>query len=239
MRPINLIKGAKQMKAVVMHEYGGPDVLKYEDVPDPVPGKGEVLIRMAAASINPVDLWQRAGTTKASLRVEFPAIIGWDLSGTVVVLGPEVREFAVGDHVFAWAFHTYADLCAVKTSILARIPDGLDLIEAAALPLVTITGSQLISAASGVKAGQTVLVSGAVGGVGRAVVRTAKDQGAIVIAGVRRKQLDAAKSIGADQVVALDDQAAFDAHAVLDMVADTVGAERPVQLVSNVGEGQM
>ncbi len=89
MRPINLIKGAKQMKAVVMHEYGGPDVLKYEDVPDPVPGKGEVLIRMAAASINPVDLWQRAGTTKASLRVEFPAIIGWDLSGTVVP-GPSI-----------------------------------------------------------------------------------------------------------------------------------------------------
>src|SRR6266481_5683647 len=97
MRPINLIKGAKQMNAVVMHEYGGPNVLKYEDVPDPVPGKGEVLIRMVAASINPVDLWQRAGTTKASLRVEFPAIIGWDLSGTVVGLGPEVREFAPGN----------------------------------------------------------------------------------------------------------------------------------------------
>src|ERR1700676_3948182 len=169
------------MKAVVMHEYGGPDVLKYEDFPDPVPGKGEVLVRMAAASINPVDPSQRASTTKASLRVEFPAIIGWDLSGTVVGLGPEVRELAVGDHVFAWAFHTYAELCAVKTSILARIPDGLDLIEAGELPLVTITGSQLISAASGVKAGQTVLVSGAVGGVGRAAVRTAKDQGAIVI----------------------------------------------------------
>jgi len=155
------------MKAVVMHEYGGPDVLKYEDVPDPVPGKGEVLIRIAAASINPVDLWQRAGATKASLRVEFPAIIGWDVSGTVIGLGPEVHEFAVGDHVFAWAFHTYAELCAVKASVLARIPDGVDLIEAAALPLV-VTGSQLISVASGVKAGQTVLVSGAVGGVGRA-----------------------------------------------------------------------
>ena len=239
MRPINLIKGAKQMKAVVMHEYGGPDVLKYEDVPDPVPGKGEVLIRMAAASINPVDLWQRAGTTKASLRVEFPAIIGWDLSGTVVGLGPEVREFAVGDHVFAWAFHTYAELCAVKTSILAKIPDGLDLIEAAALPLVTITGSQLISAASGVKAGQTVLVSGAVGGVGRAAVRTAKDQGAIVIAGVRKKQLDAAKSIGADQVVALDDQAAFDALAPVDIVANTVGAATAEQLVGKVKHGGM
>src|SRR4029077_12898684 len=106
--------------------------------------------------------------------------------GTVVGLGPEVREFVVGDHVLAWAFHTYA-------GILARIPDGLDLIEAAALPLVTITGSQLISVASGVKAGQTVWVSGAVGGVGRAAVRAAKDQGAIVIAGVRKKQLDAAK----------------------------------------------
>ena len=90
------------MKAVVMHEYGGPDVLEYEDIPDPVPGKGEVLIRIAAASINPVDLWQRAGATKASLRLEFPAIIGWDVSGTVVGLGPEVHEFAVGDHVFGW-----------------------------------------------------------------------------------------------------------------------------------------
>ena len=202
------------MKAVVMHEYGGPDVLKYEDVPDPVPAKGEVLIRIAAASINPVDLWQRAGATQASLRLEFPAIIGWDVSGVVVGLGPEVREFALGDHVFAWAFHTYAELCAVKTSVLARIPDGVDLIEAAALPLVTVTGNQLISVASGVEAGQTVLVSGAVGGVGRAAVRAAKDQGAIVIAGVRRKQLDAAKSIGADQVVALDDQAAIDAGAI-------------------------
>ena len=110
--PIELIKGARQMKAVVMHEYGGPDVLKYEDVPDPVPGKGEVLIRIAAASINPVDLWQRAGATKASLRVEFPAIIGWDLSGTVVGPGPDVREFAVGDRVFAWAFHT----CSIRVS---------------------------------------------------------------------------------------------------------------------------
>src|SRR5260370_42441302 len=107
MRPINLIKGAKPMKAVVMHEYGGPDVLKYEDVPDAVPGKGEVLVRIAAASINPVDLGQRAGATKAFMPVEFPGIIGWDLSGTVVGLGPEVREFAVGDPVFTWAFHTY------------------------------------------------------------------------------------------------------------------------------------
>jgi NADPH:quinone reductase-like Zn-dependent oxidoreductase len=79
------------MKAVVIQEYGGPDVLKYEDVRDPVPGKGEVLIRIAAASINPVDLRQRAGTITMSLRLEFPAIIGWDLSGTVVGLGRSAR----------------------------------------------------------------------------------------------------------------------------------------------------
>lgn len=80
---------------------------------------------MAAASINPVDLWQRAGTTKTSLRVEFPAIIGWYVSGTVVGLGPEVHEFAVGDHVFAWTFHTYAELCAVKPGSLRESPMAL------------------------------------------------------------------------------------------------------------------
>jgi NADPH:quinone reductase-like Zn-dependent oxidoreductase len=225
------------MKAVVMHEYGGPDVLKYENVPDPVPGKGEVLVQIAATSINPVDVGQRTGATRAFLPFELPAIIGWDLSGTVVGLGPEVRDFALGDQVFTWAFHTYAKLCAVKANILTRVPDGLDLVEAAALPLVTITGNQLISVASGVKAGQTVLVSGAVGGVGRAAVRTAKDKGAIVIAGVRKKQLDAAKGIGADQVVALDDQAAFEALAPVDVVANTVRLPAAEQLVSKVQDG--
>jgi NADPH:quinone reductase-like Zn-dependent oxidoreductase len=235
--PIQLIEGARPMKAVVIRQYGGPDVLKYEEVPDPVPGKGEVLIRVAAASINPVDLWQRAGAAPVFRTLKFPDIIGWDLSGTVVGLGPEVHEFAVGDHVFAWAFHTYAELCAVKTGILARIPDGLDLIETAALPLVTITGSQLISIATSVEAGQTVLVSGAVGAVGRAAVRTARDKGAFVIAGVRKGQLDAARSINANQLVALDDQAAVDALAPVDIVANTVRGGTAEQLVSKVRDG--
>jgi len=82
-------------------------------------------IRIAAASINPVDLWQRAGTTKASLRAEFPAIIGWDLSGTVVGLGPEVREFAVGDHVFAWAFHTSRSYVLLRPASLRESPMAL------------------------------------------------------------------------------------------------------------------
>jgi NADPH:quinone reductase-like Zn-dependent oxidoreductase len=165
------------MKAVVMKEYGGPEVLNYGDFSDPTPGPGEVLLKVAAASINPVDLKQRAGATRAYFPLEFPNVIGWDVSGTVMKLGPDVCEFAVGDRVFAWAFHTYAELCVVKTSVLAKIPEGIDLIEAAALPLVTMTGSQLISQASGVRRGQSILVSGAVGSVARAAVCTAKDQG--------------------------------------------------------------
>jgi NADPH:quinone reductase-like Zn-dependent oxidoreductase len=225
------------MKAIVMHEYGGPEVLQYGDYPDPVPGKGEVLIRVAAASINPVDLIQRSGGTKAYFPVEFPGVIGWDLSGTVLQLGDGVKDFSVGDRVFAWAFHSYAELCVAKTEILAKIPDGIDLVEAAALPLVTMTGSELISVASGIKPGQTILVSGAVGSVGRAAVCTAKDKGAIVTAGVLKKQLHDAKDLGADQVVALDDESAFEALAPVDVVANTVRGKTAEQLLSKVKKG--
>ena len=207
------------MKAVVMNEYGGPEVLKFTDYPDPTPGLDEVLIRVAAASINPIDLLQRSGATKDFFPVEFPGIIGRDVSGTVLELGAGVDKFSVGDKVFALAFHTYAELCIVKANLLTKVPD-LDLVEAAALPLVTITGNQLISIASGIQSAQTVLVSGALGSVGRAAIYTAKDKGARVIAGVRKSQLAEAKGLNVDQVVALDDDAAFDALAPVDVVAN-------------------
>jgi NADPH:quinone reductase-like Zn-dependent oxidoreductase len=225
------------MNAVVMKEYGGPEVLKYGDFSDPTPGPGEVLVKVAAASINPVDLKQRAGATKAYFPLEFPNVIGWDVSGTVAKLGPGVSDFAVGDRVFAWAFHTYAELCVVKTDVLAKIPEGLDLIEAAALPLVTMTGSQLISQASGVTRGQTILVSGAVGSVARAAVCTAKDKGAVVIAGVRKDQLAEAKELGVDKVVAIDDTVDFGALPSVDVVANTVGGPTAEQLLSKVKDG--
>jgi NADPH:quinone reductase-like Zn-dependent oxidoreductase len=224
------------MKAIVMNEYGGPEVLRYADFPDPAPGPGEVLIRVAAASINPVDLMQRSGGTKAYFPIDFPGVIGWDLSGTILRLGPGVNDFSIGDKVFAWAFHTYAELCVAKTEILAKVPDGLDIVEAAALPLVTMTGSELISVASGVKAGQTILISGAVGSVARAAVCTAKDKGAVVIAGVRKDQLDEAKSLGVDQIVALDDEAAFKVLPPVDVVANTVRGKTAEQLLGKVKE---
>ncbi len=224
------------MKAIVVHEYGGPDVLKFEDYPDPVAGAGEVLVRVAAASVNPIDYKRRAGFTKDFYPIHFPGLIGVDMAGTVVKVGPEVEDFIVGDRVFAMADNTYAELCVVKADVLADVPEGLDLIQAAALPLVTTTGNQLLSATE-IKAGQTVLVAGAVGNVGRSAVFTAKERGAIVIAGVLNRQMDQAKTVGADRVVATDDDAAIANLPPLDAVADAVGGRTAEKLIAKVKPG--
>jgi NADPH:quinone reductase-like Zn-dependent oxidoreductase len=224
------------MKAIVVHQYGGPEVLKFEDYPDPVAGSGEVLVRVAATSVNPVDCKRRAGLTKDFYPMQFPSLIGVDMAGTVVKVGPDVEIFTQGDQVFAMADNTYAELCVVKADVLADIPVGLDTIQAAALPLVTVTGNQLLSATE-IKAGQTVLVVGALGNVGRSAVFTAKDRGATVIAGVLKRQMDDAKSIGADQVLATDDDTAIANLAPLDAVADTVGGKTAEKLIAKVKPG--
>ncbi len=224
------------MKAIVVHQYGGPEVLKFEEYPDPVAGAGEVLVRVAAASVNPIDYKRRAGFTKDFYPLHFPGLIGVDMSGTVVKVGPGVETFTEGDRVFAMADNTYAELCVVKADVLADIPEGLDLIQAAALPLVTTTGNQLLSATE-IKAGQTVMVVGAVGNVGRSAVFTAKDRGAIAIAGVLKRQMDEAKTVGADQVVATDDDAAIANLPPVDAVADAVGGKTAEKLLAKVKPG--
>ncbi len=224
------------MKAIVVHQYGGPEVLKFEDYPDPVPGPDEVLVRVAAASVNPIDYKRRAGLTKDFYPLQFPGLIGVDVAGTAVKIGPGVQGFSVGDQVFAMADNTYAELCVVKAAVLAKIPKGLDLIQAAALPLVTTTGNQLLSA-TGIKAGQTVLVAGANGNVGRSAVFTAKERGATVIAGILKRQTEEAKTIGADQFVATDDDTAIASLPPLDAVADTVGGRIAEKLIAKVKPG--
>ncbi|MGH9539668.1 MAG: NADP-dependent oxidoreductase [Terriglobales bacterium] len=224
------------MKAIVVHQYGGPEVLKFEDYPDPVPGPGEVLVRVAATSVNPIDYKRRAGLTKDFYPLQFPGLIGVDIAGTVVKLGPGVEGFSVGDQVFAMADNTYAELCVVKAAVLAKVPKGLDLIQAAALPLVTVTGNQLLSA-TGIKAGQTVLVVGAAGNVGRSAVFTAKARGATVIAGVLKRQMNEAKTVGADQFVGTDDDAAIADLPPLAAVADTVGGKTAEKLIAKVKPG--
>ena len=224
------------MKAIVVHEYGGSEVLKFEEYPDPVPGRGEVLVRVAASSVNPIDYKRRAGLTKDFYPLKFPGLIGVDLSGTVAKIGPGVEDFSVGDQVFAMADNTYAELCVVKADVLAKVPKGLDLIQAAALPLVTTTGNQLLLA-TGVKAGQTVLIVGAAGNVGRSAVFTAKARGAIVVAGVLKRQIDDAKNVSADRFVATDDDTAIANLSPLDAAADTVGGRAAEKLIARVKPG--
>ena len=228
------------MKAVVVHQYGGPEVLKFEDYPDPVAGPGEVLVRVAATSVNPIDYKRRAGLTKDFYPLQFPGLIGVDMAGTVVKIGPGVEGFSPGDQVFTMADNTYAELCVVKAAILAKVPKGLDLIQAAALPLVTTTGNQLMSA-TGIKAGQTVMVVGAAGNVGRSAVFTAKARGAIVIGGVLKKQMqmqtEDTKTVRADQFVATDDDTAIANLPPLDAVADTVGGKTAEKLIAKVKPG--
>ena len=223
------------MKAIVVHQYGGPEVLKFEEYPDPAPGAGEVLVRVAAASVNPIDCKRRAGLTKDFYPIKFPGLIGIDIAGTAVKIGLGVEGFSVGDQVFAMADNTYAELCVVKAAVLAKVPNGLDLIQAAALPLVTVTGNQLL-VATGIKAGQTVLVVGAAGNVGRSAAFTAKACGATVIAGVLKRQIDDAKTVGADRVVATDD-AAIANLPPLDAVADAVGGRTAEKLIAKVKPG--
>jgi NADPH:quinone reductase-like Zn-dependent oxidoreductase len=149
-------------------------------------------------------------------------------------LGSGVNGFSIGDQVLAWAYHTYAELCAMNADLLAMVPKGMNLVDAAALPLVTMTGSQLVYVGADAKAGQTVLVSGAAGSVGRSAVFAAKDRGATVVAGVLKKQLEGTRILGADRLVALDDPAAFADLAPVDIVANTVGGKTAEDLMAKV-----
>jgi NADPH:quinone reductase-like Zn-dependent oxidoreductase len=225
------------MKAVVLHEYGPPSKLKYEDFPDPKPGPGEVLVAVRAASLNPIDWKMRSGAAKERFPVTFPAILGRDFAGIVRELGEGVKDFAIGDRVFALAHDTYAELCVVKAEILARIPDGLEMTTAAAVPLVSVTGDQLIRNATAVQPGQTIILTGALGSVGRCALFAAREIGAKVIAGVRKNQIDEVKSLGAIDAVDLSDDAAIARLGTLDGVADTIGGDIGPKLLAKVKPG--
>jgi NADPH:quinone reductase-like Zn-dependent oxidoreductase len=226
------------MNAVVLHEYGGPEKLKFEDdVPDPQVSGDTVLIAAAAASVNPIDWKVRSGARQKDFPLTFPAILGRDVSGVVRVVGPNVKHFKPGDRVLAFASKTYAELVAVPESAVTHLPDGVDLVDSAAIPLISLTGDQLVRHAANVQKGNTVVVTGALGSVGRAAVHTAKKIGAQVIAGVRMKQLGNARSLDVADVLAIDDDEAITKLGVVDAIADTVGGEVGAKLVAQVKPG--
>ena len=225
------------MKAVVLHEYGAPSKLKYEDFPDPKAGPGEILVAVRAVSINPIDLKMRSGAAKERFPVTFPGILGRDVAGVVRELGEGVKDFAVGDRVFALADATYAELCVVKAADLAKIPDGVDMTTAAVVPLVSVTGDQLMRDATAAQRDQTILLTGAVGSVGRCALFAASEIGANIIAGVRKSQIVEAKSIGAVEAIDLSDDAAVAKLGTVDGVADTVGGDVAPKLLAKVKPG--
>lgn len=226
------------MRAVRIHQYGGPDTLRYEDdVPRPEIGPDTVLIEAVATSVNPIDWKIRSGARQKDFPRQLPAILGRDVSGVVVAVGSKVVNFNPGDRVIALADATYAEFVAVPEASVTHLPDGVDSVDAAAIPLVALTGDQLVRSATRAAAGETILVSGALGSVGRAAVHAAKKLGAKVIVGVRARQLAEVESLGAFSAVALDDDDAMAKLDAVDGVADTVGGETAAKLLRKVRPG--
>jgi NADPH:quinone reductase-like Zn-dependent oxidoreductase len=226
------------MKAVRIYEYGGPEKLRFEEhVPDPVMQPTWVVIEAAAASVNPIDWKIRSGARQKDFPLDMPAILGTDVSGIVRSVGKSARNFKEGDRVVAFTSATYAELVAVDASLVTHLPDGMDLIDAAAIPLIALTGDQLVRHAANVRNGQTVIISGALGSVGRAAVHTAKKLGARVIAGARGRRLREARSLDVSDVVAIDDSEAIRQLPLVDAVADTVGGETAAKIIARVKDG--
>jgi NADPH:quinone reductase-like Zn-dependent oxidoreductase len=225
------------MKAVVLKAYGDVDQLSYEEVEKPRPGSGEVLVRIAAASLNPIDWKVRSGAMKEFMPLEFPAILGYDLAGEVAELGAGVTTFKVGQRVMGVASRCYAEYAVVKADVLTLIPDALSFEQAGALPLVTLTGTQLIERGIKAKMGQSVVLTGALGGVGRTAAYVADQHNAQVIAAVRSSQLKEAESLGTRAVVSLGDEEGLAKFVDIDSFADTVGGPVAAKLLKLLRPG--
>ena len=191
------------MKAVRFHEFGGPEVLRYEDADQPVAGEGQVLIRVAGSAFNPADAGIRGGTLP--FPVVLPHVPGYDVSGTVDALGDGVTRFQVGDKVVGFISMgdngSAAEYVVVPADVLVKAPSGIDLADAAALPSVALTAWQGLFDLGGLEAGQRLLITGAGGAVGGYAVQLAKRAGAYVIATASPRSHDAVTAAGADEVI--------------------------------------
>jgi NADPH:quinone reductase-like Zn-dependent oxidoreductase len=212
------------MKAVRIHEFGGPEVLKYEDIPVPKPDQGEIRIKVIAAGVNPVDWKIRRGFIKLPL----PMTMGFDVSGIVDAIGPKVDKFHLGDQIFAKASPShggYAEYTVVNDSQAALKPKSMGFIEAAAIPTAGLTAWQMLFDIAGLKSGQTVLIHGAAGGVGSFALQFAKWKGAYAIGTASSVNIEFLKSLGADEVIDHKAQRFEDIVHDVDVVIDTVGGD--------------
>lgn len=219
----------KTMKAVVIHSYGGRDVLVTEDVHVPEIADDEVLIKVHAAGVNPVDWKVRAGYLKEMLPYEFPLILGWDVSGTVEKAGSSVTRLNVGDEVYALADISrngaYAEFIAVKGDGVALKPRSLDHIHAASVPLAALTAWQAIFGAAELSKGQKILIHAAAGGVGSFAVQLARWKGAHVLGTASARNREFLLGLGADEVIDYTVTPFEDVAVDVDVVLDAMGGE--------------
>src|SRR5437868_6682156 len=217
------------MKAIRIHNYGGPEVLKREDAPRPEPGKGEVLVRVHAASVNPIDWKVREGHMKDFWPHKFPLILGWDLSGIVEEVGPRVSQFKKSDEVYSLPDPTrngaYADYIVVREPELALKPNSLHHIRGAAVPLAALTAWQSLFETAQLQPGQRVLIHAGSGGVGHFAVQLAKWKGASVFATASTKNQDLLRDLGVDEPIDYTQQRFEDVARNIDIVLDTLGDE--------------
>jgi NADPH:quinone reductase-like Zn-dependent oxidoreductase len=217
------------MKTVCIYSYGGPEVLVYRDAPRPHPGAGEVLVRVHAAGVNPVDWKIREGELKGMLHHAFPLVLGWDVSGVVEGLGSGITRLKIGDEVFSrpdiLRDGAYAEYILVRESEVALKPKTIDHIHAAALPLAGLTAWQTLFVAGGLAEGQRVLVHAAAGGVGHIAVQLAKWKGAHVIGTAAERNHGFLRKLGVDRVVDYDTERFDEVVQPVDVVLDTMGGD--------------
>ena len=216
------------MKAICFHEYGGPGVLKYENVPRPEPQHGQVLIQVRAAAVNPVDWKIREGWLASMIPLQLPAIAGTDVAGVVMATGQGVTDFRVGQDVYGFVgigSGAYAEYTTATIETIALQPRTLDYVQAASVPLVATTAWQALFEAGGLKEGQTVLIHGGAGGVGTFAVQLAKMKGAYVLATASSQNVEFVKGLGADEVIDYTTTRFETVAHHVDVVLDLIGGE--------------
>jgi len=224
-----LLSEGHQVKAARIHEYGGPEVFVLEEIERPNVGAHDVLIKVCAAAVNPVDWKIRSGTQRAIVRLALPAVLGMDVSGIVEEVGADVTEFAVGDEVYGSPHHKrqggYAEYVAVHAAELARKPANLTHAQAASIPLVGLTSWECLVVKTTVKPGDKVLIHAGAGGVGSFAIQLAKHLGAQVATTCSTRNVDFVRDLGADVVVDYTAQAFDEVLSGYDIVLDAMGGD--------------
>ena len=222
------------MKAIRFDAYGGPEVLRYEDVPIPQPAAGQALVRVKAVAVNPLDWKIRSGMMKEMMPVKLPFIPGGDIAGTVEAVGAGVTALQVGQEVYGLQSGSdanplpggaYAEYAAIPVATLSAKPKTLDFVQAASVPIVALTAWQGLFGTGGLTAGQTVLIHGGAGGVGMFAIQFARWKGAKVITTATADDADFVRELGAEQVIDYQNAKFEQEVSHVDVVLDTIGGD--------------